>query len=102
MSAPPTRRLRALADVLMVHEYHTRVHDGTIVMIAGTTGEIRPHHGELIVTIRQRTSAATVRKLLGLAVLDVAGNGDLKLGRMPRPDEAPLFRDLLGLHARRA
>ncbi|UPT97264.1 hypothetical protein J4G48_0003515 [Bradyrhizobium barranii subsp. apii] len=78
-----------------------RERDGAVIMIAGSIGEVRPHRGELLVILRQRSSAALVRQLLGLAVLDVAGNGDLKLGRMPNPTEAPLLRDLLGLHARR-
>lgn len=33
MSAPPSRRLGALADVLMLHSYHTRQRDGAVIMI---------------------------------------------------------------------
>ncbi|WGD55084.1 hypothetical protein QA641_15005 [Bradyrhizobium sp. CB1650] len=100
MSAPPSRKLRQLADGLMVHAHHTRVNGDAIIAIVGPLGEIRPHRGELLVVIK-RSSAALVRRLLGLAILDVSSDGSLKLGRMPRPDEAPILRDLLGLTMRR-
>jgi len=101
MTAQISRRLQALGDTLDAHDQHHRMLDGRLISMTGPLGLIRPFHGEIRITIERRTSAALVRRLLGLGVLDVAADGGLKLGRVPRPDEAVARRDLLGLARRR-
>lgn len=101
MSASPTRRLQAVCDVLDVHDQHHRMLDGRLIALAGPLGQIRPFHGELRILIERRTSAALVRRLLGIGVIDVASNGNLRVTRTPRADEAAILRDLLGFARRR-
>lgn len=101
MSTPISRRLQVLSDAMDVHDQHHRMLDGRLISITGPLGLIHPFHGEIRVTIERQTSAALVRRLLGLGVLDVAADGGLRLGRVPRPDEAVALRDLLRLTRRR-
>lgn len=101
MSAPISRRLQQLAELLDVHDQHCRTLDGRLISIAGPLGTIKPYRGQLLVSIQQRTSAAILRRLLGLGVLDVEGDGNLKVVRTPRADEAIALRDLIGASRRR-
>jgi hypothetical protein len=101
MSAPPSRRLQALADAMDVHDQHMRIIDGRLISLVGPLGTIRPFHGELQISIQKRTSVALARRLLDSGVLDVGSNGDLKIGRLPRPDEAVTLADLIGVARRR-
>lgn len=43
----------------------------------------------------------SARRLLDSGVLGVGSNGELRISRLPRADEAVTLRDLLGLARRR-
>jgi hypothetical protein len=101
MSATTSGRLAGLVDRLDVAIWQTEHRDGRILGISGEIGYIRPRHGELIVTIVQRTSAALIRQLLRAGVLGASRSGELKIERIPSPVEAVTLRDALGLHRRR-
>ncbi|WP_375791097.1 hypothetical protein ACE102_03145 [Bradyrhizobium sp. vgs-9] len=97
----PSRRLRALADVMMLHDQHRRELDGALIMVSGSIGDIRLHHGELVVVTRKQASAQLLRRLLGAGILDVTRDGSIKISRLPRPDESVTLRDWLGFSVRR-
>lgn len=93
--------MQAICDVLDAHDVHRRTLDGHLIAIVGSLGQIRPFHGDLQVSIQQRTSAVAARRLLDSGVLDVSGGGNMRIRRTPRADEAVTLRDLLGISRRR-
>ncbi|MDD1567173.1 MULTISPECIES: hypothetical protein [Bradyrhizobium] len=72
--------------------------DGRVFSITGERGQIKPYMGELLVVLRQQTSASVVRQLLRAGVLAPSCGGDLKVVRTPNSIESVKLRDLIGAH----